>query len=132
MDLLMSKSLSGWLKNANYLFEKRRPENSKIDGKVLSVIKKSCIYIVAKHPEAMQAPEEIDYTFRISFSHPEKVLCDNMNETYLTRYHIMKVLHNARFKNCSERFCSYHIKAALFWAIEKNEIDLWTPENIKT
>ena len=131
IDLVMSKKLRGWPKNANYLFEKKRQENSKIDGKLLSLIKKSCIYIVAKHPGAMQAPEEIEYTFRMSFSHPEKVLCNNMNETQLTCYRLMKVLHNARFKNCSERFCSYHLKTTLFWAIEKNEINLWTAENLE-
>ena len=79
----------------------------------------------------MQDPDEIEYTFRMSFSHPEKILCNAMNETQVKCYRLMKALHNAKFKRCSERFCSYHIKTIIFWAMEKNEIDLWTAENLE-
>ena len=98
---------------------------------IVSLMKESCIYIVAKHPEAMQDPDEIEYTFRMSFSHPERILCNAMNETQVKCYRLMKALHNAKFKRCSERFCSYHIKTTIFWAMEKNETDLWTAENLE-
>lgn len=46
-------------------------KKSKLGKDVITLINESYIYIVAKHPEAMQKPEEIEYTFRMSFSHPE-------------------------------------------------------------
>ena len=67
--------------------------------------------------------EEMEYIFRLSFSHPEKMLCNSMNETQLNCYRLMKAIHQEKLKKCSERFTSYHIKTLLFWAIEKNEID---------
>ena len=131
IDIVMSKKLSDWPDNAKYWFDRDRQENSKLGKDIIPSIKESCIYIVAKHPDTMQNLDEIEYTFRISFSHPEKILCNAMNETQLKCYRLMKALHNAKFKKCSERFCSYHIKTTIFWAMEKNEIDLWTDENLE-
>ena len=124
IDIVMSKKLNDWPDNVKYWFVRDRQEKSKLGKDIISLIKESCIYIVVKHPEAMQDPDEIEYTFRMSFSHPEKILCNAMNETQVKCYRLMKALHNAKFKKCSERFCSYHIKTTIFWAMEKNEIDL--------
>ena len=131
IDIVMSKKLSDWPDNAKYWFDRDRQENSKLGKDIIPSIKESCIYIVAKHPDTMQNLDEVEYTFRISFSHPEKILCNAMNETQLKCYRLMKALHIAKFKKCSERFCSYHIKRTIFWAMEKNEIDLWTDENLE-
>ena len=131
IDIVMSKKLSDWPDNVKYWFDRDRQENSKLGKDIIPSIKESCIYIVAKHPDTMQNLDEVEYTFRISFSHPEKILCNAMNETQLKCYRLMKALHNAKFKKCSERFCSYHIKTTIFWAMEKNEIDLWTDENLE-
>ena len=130
-DIVMSKKLSDWPDNVKYWFDRDRQENSKLGKDIIPSIKESCIYIVAKHPDTMQNLDEVEYTFRISFSHPEKILCNAMNETQLKCYRLMKALHNAKFKKCSERFCSYHIKTTIFWAMEKNGIDLWTDENLE-
>ena len=43
----------------------------------------------------------------------------------------MKALYITKLKKCSERFGSYHIKTTIFWAMEKNEIDFWTAENLE-
>ena len=131
IDIVMSKKLDDWPDNAKYWFDRDRQEKSKLGKDIIPLIKESCIYIVAKHPEAMEDPDEIEYTFRMSFSHPEKILCNAMNETQVKCYRLMKALHNAKFKRCSERFCSYHVKTIIFWAMEKNEIDLWTAENLE-
>ena len=131
IDIVMSKKLNDWPDNVKYWFVRDRQEKSKLGKDIISLIKESCIYIVVKHPEAMQDPDEIEYTFRMSFSHPEKILCNAMNETQVKCYRLMKALQNAKFKKCSERFCSYHIKTIIFWAMEKNEIDLWTTENLE-
>ena len=131
IDIVMSKKLSDWPDNVKYWFDRDRQENSKLGKDIIPSIKESCIYIVAKHPDTMQNLDEVEYTFRISFSHPEKILCNAMNETQLKCYRLMKALHNTKFKKCSERFCSYHIKTTIFWAMEKNEIDLWTDENLE-
>ena len=131
IDIVMSKKLNDWPDNAKYWFARDRQEKSKLGKDIVSLMKESCIYIVAKHPEAMQDPDEIEYTFRMSFSHPERILCNAMNETQVKCYRLMKALHNAKFKRCSERFCSYHIKTTIFWAMEKNETDLWTAENLE-
>ena len=65
----MSKKLNKRPNNAKYWFDKNREK--KLGKDVITLINESYIYIVAKHPEAMQKPEEIEYTFRMSFSHPE-------------------------------------------------------------
>ena len=79
----------------------------------------------------MQNLDEIEYTYWMFFSHPEKILGNGMNEIQLKCYRLMKALHNAKFKKCSERFCLYHIKTTIFWTMEKNEIDLRTDENLE-
>ena len=131
LDLVMSKKLNKWPNNAKYWFDKDRQKKSKLGRDTLTLINESYIYIVAKHPEAMQKSEEIEYTFRMSFSHPEKLLCNAMNKIQLKSYRLMKALHITKFKKCVERFCSYHIKTTIFWAMEKNEIDFWTAENLE-
>ena len=131
IDIVMSKKLNEWPNNAKYWFDKDRQKKSKLGRDVIPLIKESYIYIVVKHPEAMQKTEDIEYTFRMSFSHPEKILCNAMNETQLKSYRLMKALHIAKFKKCSERFTSYHVKTTIFWAMEKNETEFWTAENLE-
>ena len=45
----------------------------------------------------MQNLDEIEYTYRMFFSHPEKILGNGMNEIQLKCYRLMKALHNAKF-----------------------------------
>ena len=71
LDVVMSKKLNKWPNNVKYWFDKDMEKKSKLGNNVITLINESYIYIVAKHPEAMQKPEEIEYTFRMSFSHPE-------------------------------------------------------------
>lgn len=71
LDVVMSKKLNKWPNNVKYWFDKDMEKKSKLGKDVITLINESYIYIVAKHPEAMQKPEEIEYTFRMSFSHPE-------------------------------------------------------------
>ncbi|XP_078337375.1 uncharacterized protein LOC144626671 [Crassostrea virginica] len=77
--------------------------------------------------------EHADNEWRISFSQAEQKLVNAMNHTQFLTYGLLK-LFVKEINNglCEEEklLCSYHMKTAVFWAIQHNAIAYWCPQNL--
>ena len=69
--------------------------------------------------------------WRISFSNQELFLMLTLNPTQYRCYILLKTLKKMLKKVAADHFLSsYHCKTALFYTIEKNKRDIWTPVNL--
>ena len=69
-----------------------------------------------------------DNEWRVSFSQAEQKLLYIMNHTQFLTYGLLKLFMkdmNSRLSENEKLLCSYHIKTAIFWAIQQNTIAYW-------
>nr|XP_034309236.1 uncharacterized protein LOC117683657 [Crassostrea gigas] len=75
-----------------------------------------------------------DIEWRISFSQAENKLVYSMNHTQFLIYGLLKLflndVINAGLSDEEKMLCSYHMKTAIFWAIQQNMLPQWCPGNI--
>ena len=77
--------------------------------------------------------EHADNEWRISFSQAEQKLVYAMNHTQFLTYGLLKLFVKEINNGLGEEeklLCSYHMKTAIFWAIQQNAIAHWCPKNL--
>ncbi|XP_078309777.1 uncharacterized protein LOC111120402 isoform X2 [Crassostrea virginica] len=83
-----------------------------------------------------KAGNHVDNEWRISFSHAELKLVYSMNRTQFLTYGLLKLFLtesiNKELEEDEKVLSSYHMKTAIFWAIQQNIISDWCPQNLLT
>nr|XP_022298644.1 uncharacterized protein LOC111107652 [Crassostrea virginica] len=93
------------------------------------IVRSGCHFVAIGHKLGNHADNE----WRISFSQAEQKLVYAMNHTQFLTYGLLKLFVKEfnRGKIEEEKLlCSYHMKTAIFWAIQGNTIDHWCPQNL--
>nr|XP_022298631.1 uncharacterized protein LOC111107639 [Crassostrea virginica] len=93
------------------------------------IVRSGCHFVAIGHKLGNHADNE----WRISFSQAEQKLVYAMNHTQFLTYGLLKLFVKDfnRGKTEEEKLlCSYHMKTAIFWAIQGNTIDHWCPQNL--
>ena len=94
------------------------------------IIKSGCHFVAIGHKLGKHADNE----WRISFSQGEQKLVYAMNHTQFLTYGLLKYfvkeIINDRLSEDEKLLCSYHMKTAIFWAIQQNTIAHWCPQNL--
>nr|XP_022298640.1 uncharacterized protein LOC111107649 [Crassostrea virginica] len=96
---------------------------------VNDIVRSGCHFVAIGHKLGNHADNE----WRISFSQAEQKLVYAMNHTQFLTYGLLKffVKEFNRGKSEEEKLlCSYHMKTAVFWALQGNTIDHWCPQNL--
>nr|XP_022297684.1 uncharacterized protein LOC111107033 [Crassostrea virginica] len=96
---------------------------------VNDIVRSGCHFVAIGHKLGNHADNE----WRISFSQAEQKLVYAMNHTQFLTYGLLKVFVKEfnRGKTEEEKLlCSYHMKTAVFWALQGNTIDHWCPQNL--
>nr|XP_022298639.1 uncharacterized protein LOC111107648 [Crassostrea virginica] len=93
------------------------------------IVQSGCHFVAIGHKLGNHADNE----WRISFSQAEQKLVYAMNHTQFLTYGLLKVFVKDFNRGNTEEeklLCSYHMKTAVFWAIQRNTIDHWCPQNL--
>nr|XP_022338213.1 uncharacterized protein LOC111133820 [Crassostrea virginica] len=93
------------------------------------IMRSGCHFVAIGHKLGKHAGNE----WRISFSLAEQKLVYAMNHTQFLTYGLLKYFVKEINNGLSEEeklLCSYHMKTAIFWAIQQNAIAHWCPQNL--
>ncbi|XP_052683370.1 uncharacterized protein LOC128163760 [Crassostrea angulata] len=94
------------------------------------IVRNGCHFVAIGHKVGNHA----DIEWRISFSQAENKLVYSMNHTQFLTYGLLKFflneVINAGLSDEEKLLCSYHMKTAIFWAIQQNMLPQWSPENM--
>nr|XP_034309239.1 uncharacterized protein LOC117683659 [Crassostrea gigas] len=94
------------------------------------IVRNGCHFVAIGH----KLGNHSDIEWRISFSQAENKLVYSMNHTQFLIYGLLKLfledVINAGLSDEEKMLCSYHMKTAIFWAIQQNMLTHWCPENI--
>ncbi|XP_052683465.1 uncharacterized protein LOC128163836 [Crassostrea angulata] len=94
------------------------------------IVRNGCHFVAIGHKVGNHA----DIEWRISFSQAENKLIYSMNHTQFLTYGLLKLflneVINAGLSDEEKLLCSYHMKTAIFWAIQQNMLPQWCPKNI--
>lgn len=83
-------------------------------------------HLVVKPPKNGGNPE---CNFRISFSHAEFLLSQEMNEVQRECYCCLKKFYRTYLSKDPEGLVSFHLKTLLLWTIEETGTEVWTEGN---
>uniref|UniRef100_K1QL46 Uncharacterized protein C3orf59 n=1 Tax=Magallana gigas TaxID=29159 RepID=K1QL46_MAGGI len=94
------------------------------------IVRNGCHFVAIGHPLGPHENEE----WRISFSRAEYKLVYSMNHCQLLIYGVLKIflkeVLNQQSEETNKLLCSYHMKTTVFWAIQKNTLLHWCPQNL--
>ncbi|XP_065927434.1 uncharacterized protein [Magallana gigas] len=97
---------------------------------VNDIIRNGCHFVAIGH----KSGNHTDNEWRISFSRAEYKLVYSMNHTQFLTYGLLKLflkeIINNGLRDGDKLLCSYHIKTAVFWAIQQNALPHWHPNNL--
>nr|XP_034333390.1 uncharacterized protein LOC117691417 [Crassostrea gigas] len=97
---------------------------------VNDIIRNGCHFVAVGH----KLGNHTDNEWRISFSRAEYILVYSMNHTQFLTYGLLKLflkeIINNGLRDGDKLLCSYHIKTAVFWAIQQNALYHWHPKNL--
>jgi len=93
---------------------------------IVSKIINEGYHLVAKSPKLNANP---DCDFRISFSHAEYLLSQEMNDIQRNCYVCMKKIHRAYLDTQPRSLVSFHLKNILLQTIEATGAEMWTDSN---
>ncbi|XP_078326387.1 uncharacterized protein LOC144622921 [Crassostrea virginica] len=96
---------------------------------VNDIIGSGCHFVAIGH----KLGNHTDIEWRISFSKAEQKLVYAMNHTQFLIYALLKLFVkeiNYGLSDEEKLLCTYHIKTAIFWAIQQNVIHDWCPQNL--
>uniref|UniRef100_A0A8W8LIB9 Protein mab-21 n=1 Tax=Magallana gigas TaxID=29159 RepID=A0A8W8LIB9_MAGGI len=101
------------------------------DPEVVSdIVRNGCHFVAIGHPLGPHEHEE----WRFSFSQAEYKLVSSMNHCQFLTYGLLKLflkeVMNQQSEESNKLLCSYHIKTAIFWAIQQNTLPHWCPQNL--
>ena len=83
-------------------------------------------HLVVKSPKNGGNP---DIDFRISFSHAEFLLSQEMNKVQRECYICLKKYHKAFFASNPKGLVTFHLKNLFLWTIEETAVEMWTESN---
>eukprot|EP00105_Crassostrea_gigas_P036031 XP_019920179.1 PREDICTED: uncharacterized protein LOC105321661 [Crassostrea gigas] len=94
-----------------------------------NIVRNGCHFVAIGHPLGLHEKNE----WRISFSQAEFKIVYSMNHCQFLIYGLLKlflkeVINRQSDKN-NTRLCSYHMKTAIFWAIQQNTLSQCCPQN---
>uniref|UniRef100_K1QQ61 Uncharacterized protein C3orf59 n=1 Tax=Magallana gigas TaxID=29159 RepID=K1QQ61_MAGGI len=94
------------------------------------IVKNGCHFVAIGHPLGPHEHEE----WRISFSQAEYKLVSSMTHIQILTYGLLKLflkeVINQQTEETNKLLCSYHMKTAVFWAIQQNTLPHWCPQNL--
>nr|XP_034326915.1 uncharacterized protein LOC117689505 [Crassostrea gigas]XP_034326916.1 uncharacterized protein LOC117689505 [Crassostrea gigas] len=97
---------------------------------VNDIVRNGCHFVAIGH----KLGNHEDNEWRISFSQAEYKLVYSMNHTQFLTYGLMKLflkeIINKELRDEETQLCSYHMKTAVFWAIQQNTLPQWRPHNL--
>ncbi|XP_062579068.1 uncharacterized protein LOC134240989 [Saccostrea cucullata] len=92
------------------------------------IVRNGCHFVAIGHKLGKHADKE----WRISFSLAEQKLVYSMNHCQFLTYGLLKLFLNESINNGlsdeDKLLCSYHMKTAVFWIIQRNTIPHWHPQ----
>lgn len=97
---------------------------------VNDIVKNGCHFVAIGSPLGQHKNEE----WRISFSEAEFKCVEAMNHSQFLTYGLLKiflkeVINKESNETSCKLLCSYHLKTAVFWAIQQNLLNQWNPQN---
>ena len=99
---------------------------------LIEIIQYGCHFVAIGNKAGNQENNE----WRISFSHAESKLVYSMNHTQFLTYGLLKLFLkesiNKELEEDEKVLSSYHMKTAIFWAIQQKLISDWCPQNLLT
>jgi len=123
IDLIPAFRSYGWPKVArDWINRERKWPSPDIVSKVIT----EGYHLVAKSAKLNGNP---DCDFRISFSHAEYLLSQEMNEIQRDCYVCMKKIHHAYLRTQPKSLVSFHLKNILLQTIEETGAEIWTNSN---
>ncbi|XP_065922562.1 uncharacterized protein [Magallana gigas] len=94
------------------------------------IVRNGCHFVAIGHP---YGPHE-NHEWRISFSQAEQKCVYAMNHSQFLTYGLLKLflreVINQQSEETNKLLCSYHRKTVIFWAIQKNTLPHWCPQNL--
>ena len=96
---------------------------------VNDIVRSGCHFVPIGH----KLGNHPDNEWRISFSQAEQKLVYAMNHTQFLTYGLLKLFVKEINNGLSENeklLCSYHMKTAIFWTIQRNTIVHWCPQQL--
>ncbi|XP_052691023.1 uncharacterized protein LOC128168902 [Crassostrea angulata] len=98
---------------------------------VNDIVRNGCHFVAIGHKLGNHEGNE----WRISFSQAEYKLVYSMNHTQVLTYGLLKlflkeIINNGLRREEDKLLCSYHMKTAVFWAIQQDTLPHWCPQNI--
>ncbi|KAL9955433.1 hypothetical protein ACROYT_G036760 [Oculina patagonica] len=123
IDYVPAFKVRGWPKVAREWITRYRkwPSPETVD----KVIREG-YHLVVKPPKNNGNPES---DFRISFSHAEYLLSQEMNDIQRECYRCLKKCHRAYLSTQPESLVSFHLKTILLQTIEETGAEMWTESN---
>lgn len=123
IDFVPALRSPGWPKVAQeWIRRERKWPSSKIVGNVI----KDGFHLVVKSPKVGRNP---NCDFRISFSHAEYLLSQEMNDVQRECYRCLKKYHRAYLSKHQKGLVTFHLKTILLQTIEDTGSDVWTESN---
>lgn len=123
IDFVPALRSPGWPKVAQeWIRRERKWPSSKIVGNVI----KDGFHLVVKSPKVGGNP---NCDFRISFSHAEYLLSQEMNDIQRECYRCLKKYHRAYLSKHPKGLVTFHLKTILLQTIEETGSDVWTESN---
>ena len=113
----------GWPRVAGEWRSRRRKWPS---PDVIDEVLRSGFHVVAKTPKP-DGNAEVD--FRLSFSHAEYLLSQQLTAVQKDCYRCLKLFHRAFLLTEQHVLLSYHLKNVLLWTAEETGLELWSEEN---
>ena len=123
VDVIPAFRSRGWPKVALGWPERERKWPSR---DIVDEVIQDGFHLVAKPPKKCSNP---DRDFRISFSHAEYLLSQEMNEIQRECYRCLKKFHRAHLSTQPKSLVSFHLKNILLQTIEETSAKLWTEGN---
>ncbi|XP_062578691.1 uncharacterized protein LOC134240631 [Saccostrea cucullata] len=97
---------------------------------VEDIVRNGCHFVAIGHKLGKHADKE----WRISFSLADQKLIYSINHCQFLTYGMLKLFLkeciNKELREEDKCLCSYHMKTAVFWAIQQNTVSHWHPQNI--
>ena len=123
IDYVPALKSPGWPKVAqDWILRERKWPSPQIVSKIID----EGFHLVAKPPKNGGNP---DCDFRISFSHAEYLLSQEMNDVQRECFRCLKKYHRAYLSNDPKVLVTFHLKNILLQTIEEIGTDMWTDNN---
>jgi len=123
IDFVPALRSPGWPKVAQeWIKRERKWPSYEIVGNVI----KDGFHLVVKSPKVGGNP---NCDFRVSFSHAEYLLSQEMNDIQRECYRCLKKYHRAYLSTQPKELVTFHLKTILLQTIEETGSDLWTESN---